>query len=60
MGGDEITGDDGVVGPGATEGGFFMYQYHGDRGSHRGSIEVVEFIEEVVGRKLWVEARGAE
>ena len=59
-GGDKISGVDGVDGPVATEGGFFMHQYHESRGSHRGSIEVVESVEEGVGRKFCVEARGAE
>ena len=51
---------EGVGGPGATESGFFVYQYHGAWGGHRGSIEVVESVEEGVGGKFWVEARGAE
>ena len=59
-GGAKIPGVDGMGGPGATEGGFFMYQHYGSRGSHRGSIEVVESVEEGVGRKFCVEARGAE
>ena len=59
-GGAEIPGVDGVGGPGATEGGFFMHQYHGSRGSHRGGIEVVESAEEGMGGKFGVEARGAE
>ena len=59
-GGAEIPGVDGVGGPGATESGFFMHQYHGARGRHRSSIEVVESVEEGVGGKFWVEARGAE
>ena len=58
--GAEIPGVDSIGGPCATEGGFFMYQYHGSRGSHRGSIEVVESVEEGVGGMFWVEARGAE
>ena len=57
---DEIPGVDGTCVPGATEGGFFIYQYHGAWGVHRGSIEVVEYVEEGVGGKFWVEARGAE
>ena len=59
-GGSEIPGVDGTGGLGVTEGGFFMYQYHRARGSHRGSIEVVESVEEGVGEIFWVEARGAE
>ena len=59
-GGDEVPGVDGVGGPGATEGGFLMHQYHGARWRHQSSIEVVESIEEGVGGKFWVEARGAE
>ena len=43
--GAKIPDVDGVGGPGATEGGFFMYQYHGARGSHRGGIEAVDSIE---------------
>ena len=56
----EIPGVDVVGGTVATEGGFFMHQYHGARGRHRSSIEVVESVEEGVGGKFWVEARGAE
>ena len=59
-GGAEILGVDGMDGPGATEGGFFMDQYHGAQGSHWGSIELVESVEEGVGGKFWVEGRGAE
>ena len=59
-GGAEVPGVDGMGGPGATEGGFFMHQYHGDRGRHRSSIEVVESVEEGVSGKFWVEARGAK
>ena len=56
----KIPGVDGMDGPGATEGGVFMHQYHGARGSHRGSIEVVESVEEGVGGRFWVEAKGAD
>ena len=56
----ELPGVDGVGGPGAMEGGFSMHQYHGSQGRHRSSIEVVESVEEGVGGKVWVEARGAE
>ena len=59
-GGAEIPGVDGMGGPGATEGGFFMYQYHGARERHRGSIEVVESVGEGMGGNFWVEERGAE
>ena len=59
-GGAEIPGVDGVDGPGDTEGGVLMHQYHGARGRYRSSIEVVESVEEGVGGKFWVEARGAE
>ena len=59
-GGAEIPGIDGMGGPGVTEDGFFVYQYHEAQWSHRGSIEVVESVEEGVGRNFWVEARGAE
>ena len=52
--GADIPGVDGVGGQGATEGGFFMHQYHGARGRHRSRIEVVESVEEGVGRKFWV------
>ena len=38
----------------------FMHQYHGARGRHWSGIEVVESIEEGVGGKFWVEARGVE
>ena len=55
-----IDGVDSVGGPGVTEGRVFMYQYHGARGSHRVSIEVVYSVEEGAGRKFSVEARGAE
>ena len=58
--GAEIPGDDSVGYPGTTEGGFFMHQYHGARGSHRGNIVVVESVEEGMGGKFWVETRGAE
>ena len=58
--GAEILGVDGVGGPDATEGGFFMHRYHGARGRHQSSIEVVDSVEEVVGGTFWVEARGAE
>ena len=59
-GGSKILGVDSAGGSGAMEGGFFMHQYHGAWGRHRSSIEVVEFIEDGVGRKFWFEARGAE
>ena len=59
-GGAELPGVDGVGGPGATEVGFFMHQYPGSRGIHRGGIEVVESVDEGVGKKFGVEARGAE
>ena len=55
----KIPGVDGVGVPGAMEGGFFMHHYNGAQGSHRGSIEVVESVEEGVGGRFWVEARGA-
>ena len=41
-------------------GRFFMHQYHGARWRHQSSIEVVESVEEGVGGKFGVEARGAE
>ena len=56
----KVPGVDSVGGPGATEGKFFMHQYLGARGFHWSGIEVVEYVEEGVGRKFWVEARGAE
>ena len=59
-GGAEVPDVDGVGGSCATEGGFFLHQYHGARGCHWIGIEVVESIEEGVGGKFWVEARGAE
>ena len=59
-GGTKVTGVDGVGDPCATEGGFFVHQYHGSRGRHWRGIEVVEYIEEGVGGKFWVKARGAE
>ena len=58
--GAEVPGVDGVGGPCATEGGFFVHQYPGSWGRHWSGIEVVEYIEEGVGGKFWVEARGAE
>ena len=51
-GGAEVPGVDGVGGPGAAEGGFFVHQYHGARGRHCSGIEVVESIEEGVGVKF--------
>ena len=36
-GGAEVPGVDGVGGPGATEGGFFVHQYHGARGGAIGA-----------------------
>ena len=59
-GGAEVPGVDGVGGPGATEGGFFVQQYYRARGRHWSGIEVLESVEEGVGGKFWVEARGAE
>ena len=59
-GGAEVPSVDGVGVPCATEGRFFVHQYHGYRGRHWSGIEVVESIEEGVGGKFWVEARGAE
>ena len=59
-GGAEVPDVYGMGVPGATEGGFFMDQYHGAQGSHWGSIELVESVEEGVGGKFWVEGRGAE
>ena len=56
---DEVPGVDGVGGPCATEGGVFLHQYLGSWGRHWSGIEVVESIEEGVGGKFWVEARGA-
>ena len=56
----KVPGVDGVGGPGATEGRFFVHQYHGARGRHWSGIEVVESIEEGVGGKFWVKSRGAE
>ena len=56
----EVPGVDSVGVPGATEGGFFMHHYHGARGRHQSSIEVLKYVEEGVGGKFWVEARGAE
>ena len=58
--GAEVPGVDGVGGPCAKEGGFFVHQYHGFRGRHWSGTEVVESIEEDVGGKFWVKARGAE
>ena len=58
--GSEIPGVDGVGVPGAMEGGVFVHHYNGAQGRHRGSIEVVESVEEGVGGNFWVEARGAE
>ena len=58
-GGDEIPGVDGMGGPGATEAGFFMHQYHGPRGRHHSSIEAVESVKEVraesfgLRREVW-------
>ena len=59
-GGSKVLGVDGVVSLCATEGGFYVHQYPGSRGCHWSGIEVVESIEEGVGGKFWVEARGAE
>ena len=59
-GGAEIPGVDGTGGLGVTEGGFFLHQYHGAQMRYRSSIEVVESVEEGVGRQFWVEAIGAE
>ena len=58
--GTDIPGVDSVGGPGATKGRFFMHKYHGYRGSHWGGIEVVDSVEEGVGGKFGVKARGAE
>ena len=55
-GGSKIPVVDGVGVPGATEGGFFMHQYHGTRGSHWDGIEVVDSVEDGVVGKVWVEA----
>ena len=59
-GGAEVPDVDNMGGPGTTEGGFFVHQYHGSRGRHWSGIEVVESIEEGVVGNFWVEARGAE
>ena len=59
-GGAEVPDVYGMGVPGATEGGFFLHQYHRAWGSHKSSIEVLEFFEEGVGGKFWVEAKGAE
>ena len=59
-GGAEVPDVYSVGGPGATEGGSFMHQYHGFRGSHRGGIGFVDSVEEGVGGNFGVEARVAE
>ena len=59
-GGAEVPGVDGVGCPGTTEGGYVVHQYHGARERHWSGIEVVESVEEGVGGKFWVEARGEE
>ena len=59
-GGDEVPGVDDMGGPCVTEGSFFVHQYFGSWGRHWSSIEVVDSIEEGVGGKFWVEARGTE
>ena len=56
----EIPGVGGMGGPGATEGGFVVYHYHGTQGSHWGSIEVVESVEDGVGGNVWVEDIGVD
>ena len=50
--GAEVPGVDSVGGPCAMEGGFFMHNYFGSWGRHWSGIEVVESIEEGVGRKF--------
>ena len=47
-------------GPCAPEGEFFVHQYFRFRGRHCSGVEIVESIEEGMGGKFWVEARGAE
>ena len=59
-GGAKVPGVDGVGGPCAPDGGFFVHKYFVSRGRHCSGIEVVESIEEGVSGKFWVEARGAE
>ena len=59
-GGAEVPGVDGVGGPCAPEGGFFVHKYFGSRGRYWSGVEIVESIEEDVGGKFWVEERGAE
>ena len=58
--GAKVPGVDGVGGPDAMEGVFFVHQYHGAWGHHWSGIVVVFSIEEGVGGKFWVKARCAE
>ena len=48
-GGAEVPGVDGVGGPCAPEGGFFMHEYFGSWGRHWSGVEIVGPIEEGVG-----------
>ena len=45
-GGAEVPGVDGMDGPCALEGGFFVHNYFGSWGRHWGGVEIVGSIEE--------------
>ena len=45
----EVTGVDGVGGPCALEGGFFVHNYFGSGGRHWSGVKIVGSIEEGVG-----------
>ena len=48
-GGAKVPGVDGVGGPCAPEGGFFVHEYFGSWGRHWSGVEIVGTIEEGVG-----------